>query len=271
MAGVQSDICSFSCSNGATGAVKGFSMTTRMFVTRKIVSFYHDWTRDSTSVEDALAVLRREAMAFLDPGTLAAHKPSFATELQVRRAFVVQFVFHQVMHQAALEADGEFEVNTTDADFEALLDRICDELQHIFDYLEFNVYPNAERHFKFALGELVFELMGTNNISEAQNSRFDKFVGLSTSIKSLLALIRLGITYLRSAGNTYLVDTGVARKKRGDSSAATNGGQRRDISIRMVGWTLGATFQHMRRTRKGAAAVEEEIDVDLLAALESDE
>ena len=53
-------------------------------------------------------------------------------------------------------------------------------MQDVFDYLEHNVLPMASRHFRYALGDLVYEEMATNNLSEAQNSRFDKFVGLST-------------------------------------------------------------------------------------------
>ena len=64
----------------------------RTFVGRSIVSFYHDWTSTSTSDADALAMLRKEAMMFLDAGTLAVHKPSFSSDVQVLPQFLFTFV-----------------------------------------------------------------------------------------------------------------------------------------------------------------------------------
>jgi hypothetical protein len=254
---------------GATGVIKGFSAATRAFVGRTIVSFYHFWTSTSTSESDALFLLRKEAMAYLDVQTLAAHKQSFAEDLQVTCfLFVFNPSFISLVLQAALEAGGEQEADLSDADLTALINRICDNVQDVFDYLEHNVLPMASRHFRYVLGDHVYEEMATNNLSEAQNSRFDKFVGLSTSVQSVLMLVRFCITYLRSGGNTYMTDKGEPRKTRAKNNreAAT----RRDTSVRMEGWSLGATFQSMRRAPKGAAA-EDEIDVDLLEGLGSDE
>jgi hypothetical protein len=216
--------------------------------------------------------LRKEAMTFLDVYTVAAHKPSFASDLQVTPfVFQSEFVSVVLLFQAALEASGEQEVDLSDADLEGLIDRICNNVQDVFDYLEHNVLPMASRHFRYALGDVVYEEMGTNNLSEAQNSRFDKFVGLSTSVQSVLALVRFCIAYLRSGGNTYMTDKGEPRKKRAQDSRET--GTSRDTSVRMEGWSLGAIFQSMRRAPKGAtvAAPEDEIDMDLLAGLVSDE
>ena len=65
-----------------------------------------------------------------------------------------------------------------------------------------------------------------------------------------------------------MTDKGEPRKKRAKNNRVT--ASRRDTSVRTEGWSLGATFQSMRRAPKGAAA-EDEIDVDLLEGLESDE
>ena len=158
----------------------------------------------------------------------------------------------------------------SDADLTALIERICYDIQNVFDYLEDNVLPIASRHFRFALGDHVYDDMGTNNLSEAQNSRFDKFISLSTSVQSVLALVRMCITYLRSAANTYMNDKGEPRKKRAKSDRDVNA--RRDISVRMSGWSLGATFQGMRRApMDDAIEVDDEFDPDVLAMLESDE
>lgn len=171
--------------------------------------------------------------------------------------------------QAALEADGEHEVDLSDADLTALIERICHNVQDVFDYLEYNVMPMASRHFRFALGDDVYERLGTNNLSEAQNSRFDKFVGLSTNVQTVMALVRLCVVYLRSAAQTYMMDKGEPRKKRTASDRAA--GAHRDVSIPMAGWSLGATFQSMRRAPKGANGAVDELDQDVLAGLESDE
>jgi hypothetical protein len=94
--------------------------------------------------------------------------------------------------------------NPPNQDVFDLIDRVCLNAGDIFVYLEGNVLSVADRCFRYALGDEVFDEMGTNNISEAQNSRFDKFVGTSIRVGSVAELVSLCIAYLASAGNFYL-------------------------------------------------------------------
>jgi hypothetical protein len=151
---------------------------------------------------------------------------------------------------------------------------ICDNMLNVFDYLESNVLPVAERHFRFALGDAIYDERGTNNISEGQNSRFDRFVGLSTSVDSILALVRLIIAYLRSAGNTFIVAKATSKEKdklpRFPGHAGDTGGARSNVSVKMSGWKLGAALRDMRRGPKQPVAPGADEDfAEALAALAS--
>ncbi len=148
------------------------------------------------------------------------------------------------------------------ADDEALLENttnICIAIQHIFKYLRDNVLPIADRHFKFALGESVFNEMATNNFSEGQNSRFDKYVGGSVNIKDLVKLTQFSLAYAQSAAKCYLHDrTSRARKTRVESKKEP------DPSTKMKNWSLGAVIQATRRYKRGPVQDEKlEMDVDV--------
>jgi hypothetical protein len=96
-----------------------------------------------------------------------------------------------------------------------LIDQVCQNAGDIFVYLEGNVLNVADRCFRYALGGDVFDEMGTNNISEAQNSRFDKFVGTSVRVGSVAELVSLCIAYLASAGTfTFATSRSRARRRR---------------------------------------------------------
>jgi len=86
-----------------------------------------------------------------------------------------------------------------------LMDLVCLNAGDIFVYLEANVLSVADAYFRFTLGDEVFENMRTNNFSEAQNSRFDRFVGTSTRVGTVAELVNNCITYVNSAGNLYHV------------------------------------------------------------------
>jgi len=103
-----------------------------------------------------------------------------------------------------------------------------------------NVLNVAERCFRYALGDKVFDDMGTNN--EAQNSRFDRFVGSSIHVGSVAELVNACIAYLSSAANLYLALGASAAQRPREKT-------KNDPSVRMPPLTLGRMLSNQRKLK----------------------
>ena len=143
------------------------------------------------------------------------------------------------------------------------LECICDSIGSFFDYLRANVLNVASRHFQYALGTDVFEKMGTNNLSEAQNGRFDRFVGASTSVGSFNELLEKGIQYVASGCSTFLAVSPKSQMAAANTSEMLSRSQskpKKDASLSLGGWKLGEVLQNARRLKSKTTLPEFDFD-----------
>lgn len=220
---------------------KAFTVSVRLALHHEFHSFFRTWLSESASFADADNKLVDESNLYAARGTLLAAKPLLFATLRVRLIFCHLCLGFSHTTQEAMIKDNAGEVVSNEHVYD-LIDRVCLNAGDVFAYLEGNVLNVADRCFRYALGDKVFDEMGTNNVSEAQNSRFDRFVGSSIHVGSVAELVNACIAYLSSAANLYLALGASAAQRPREKT-------KNDPSVRMPPLTLGRMLSNQRKLK----------------------